>query len=126
MGTDGSTPSPAKVEFKAATGSHSTAWIQRACPETLRIAPRERREFTFFMPKAALKFWTKKRRKVLASLNNQASKNEFFILKSKIKFITSPLTRASSQLPALTQARTFIPFKSGVCLQVVQTLSPQY
>ena len=93
----------------------------------LRIAPRERREFTFFMPKAALKFWTKKRRKVLASLNNQALKNQFFILKSKIKFITLPLTSTSSQLPALTQACTFfIPFESGVCLQVLETLSPQY
>lgn len=79
------------------------------------------------MPKAALKFWTKKRRKVLASLNNQALKNQFFILKSKIKFITLPLTSTSSQLPALTQARTFfIPFESGVRLQVLETLSPQY
>lgn len=54
------------------------------------------------MPKAALKFGTKKRRKVLASLNNQAQKDEFFIPKSKIKFITLPLTSASSHLPAVT------------------------
>ena len=108
-------------------GPRSLAWIQCARPETLRIAPRERREFTFFMPKAALKFWTKKRRKVLASLNSQALKNQFFILKSKIKFITLSVTSTSSQLPALTQARTFfIPFESGVRLQVLETLSPQY
>lgn len=54
------------------------------------------------MPKAALKFWTKKKKKVLASLNNQTQKNEFFIPKSKTKRITLPLTSASSQLPAVT------------------------
>lgn len=88
MGTDRSKKSLVKLKFKSATGSH----LQQAQPPARPpppnssgepgfsmqargvaiIAPRERQELTFFMPKAALKFWTKKRREVLASLNNQA------------------------------------------------------
>lgn len=68
---------PAKVKFKAADRKSLTSRPgpslspDPVCdPEHLpRMAhPRERREFTFFMPQSLLKFWTKREGRFLLSL----------------------------------------------------------